>query len=95
MKENSRFQMDHVLRDASDVPLARVVLKDGFIFEKGKPIPVVILMVANSLKINPLTHIYYADGHPYKVPANIPSIRVTNSPAKKYVNSFILEPQDV
>lgn len=95
MKENSRFQMDHVLRDDSEVPIARVVLKDGFVFEKGKPIPVVILMVANSLNINPLVHTYYADGHPYKVPSDISPIRVTNSQGKKYINSFTLEPLDV
>ena len=88
----ARFQKDHVLRDVEDRPIARAVLKEGYVFTAGAPFQVVLLMVSMRYTRNPLSVNYYVDGVPYRIPKSISPIRVSVSRGVHNINSFVMEP---
>ena len=94
MTDIARFQKDHILRSNDNMPLARVVISEDFRFAKGKSIPVLLMMVAESLTANPRGLKYYADGSPYKIADNTPSLRFSRSLGRHNINHFTLEPVD-
>jgi hypothetical protein len=92
MTESSQFSKDHVLRDRNNMPIGRAVVKDGFKFKKGIPIPVDLLMISEGKTSRPENLTYYVDGHPYRIPRNTPRVRFLTANGRHHVNSFILEP---
>ena len=86
------FLSDHVVRDNKGLPLGRIILINDDVYEEGKPVHVAILTIplARTKKAQGLT--YYLDGNPYKIPANLSPIKITQSGNKHLINNFILEP---
>jgi len=86
------FRHDHVLRDAKNMPLARVVLLDDRSYEEGKPIAVALLTVPVAKMKKVKGHLFYADGNAYKVPDDLSPLKLKEVAGKHMVNNFYLQP---
>jgi len=86
------FGKDHVLRSEKNTPIARVVLQSGVEFVPGEPLPVAMLTVSTTQVKKVPGRVFYADGLPYRVPADLSPLKITISGSKILVNNFYLEP---
>jgi len=86
------FKRDHAVRDRMGRPIGRIVLRDDSAYEEGEPVDVALLTVpvTEIAKIKAL--VLYLDGHPYRVPEDVPDARIIISMGRHRVNSFMLEP---
>lgn len=86
------FAQDHVLRDSTGKPLGRVVLAAMSPYRRGERIAAVILTVSSVQVRNVKQCVFYADGLPYKVPADTPKQKISSTGSLFRVNNFYLEP---
>ena len=85
------FKQDHIVRDAKGGPLGKIILRNDNAYEEGKDIEVALLKIPLVLKGNIQESTVYIDGHPYKLPENLPKFR-RNTRGKDWVlSSFILQ----
>lgn len=85
------FERDKLLRDENYRILGRVILRDEKI-EVGKPIPVVLLQVPRQYMTEVRGKFFWIDGMKYKVPEDIPAMKISGNALQVLVNNFWLEP---
>ncbi|GAF93990.1 unnamed protein product [marine sediment metagenome] len=86
------FEKDHVVRDSKGLPLGRIILRDDSSYEEGKPLDVALLTVSAMRTRNVMGLLYYLDGHPYRIPEDLPALRIVTAQGRHRVNSFIMQP---
>lgn len=84
------FSKDHMARDEIGKPIARVVMVDSDYVE-GENIKVAVVEIPKVFNLRPKGLVLYIDGDKYKIPENIPDLKITNTINKILVNNFYLE----
>ncbi len=82
------FKTDRLVRDATGRPLGRLVLADPYV--EGRNIRVAVLDVPRVAPELAKQQTFYIDGHPYKLPPNLPEIRFTPVDNRLKINNFYL-----
>jgi len=83
------FEKDGLVRNAQGIPLGRVVLAEPYV--KGEDIKVATLTVPKSQNGSLLGSTYYVDGLPYKLPADLPEVKITRYRNRWVADTFVLE----
>jgi len=89
------FSFDHVLRDVNGRAVGRAILLRDSECVVGEPIRLAVLTIPVSLTKNPKSLRYYVDGTPYRIPSDLPPLKLSQSGALHRVNSFSLVPEEV
>ena len=84
------FEKDKIARNAQGTPLGRIVLNDDEPYVKGENILVVTLTVPNEVGAH-LGSTYYVDGIAYKIPKDLPAVKLTKYRNRWVADNFILE----
>lgn len=85
------FANDKLLRDESYRVMGRVILKDSKI-KIGERIAVVLLTVPRQYMGDVRGKTFFIDGSKYKVPNDLPDMKVGGNALQIFCNNFWLEP---
>ena len=82
------FAMDRLLRNEQGLAAGRVVLAKDY--EPDHDIAIAVLEVFKGIPATVKNSIFYVDGIKYKVPADLPDVKITVSRGKLLLNNFYL-----
>jgi len=83
------FEKDGLVRNAQGRPVGRVVLAEPYV--KGENLKVAMLMVPKGQNVRLRGSMFYVDGIPYKVPADLPDVKVTEYANRWVADTFVME----
>jgi hypothetical protein len=83
------FEKDGLVRNAQGIPLGRIVLAEPYV--KGEDISVATLTVPLNQSESLLGSMYYIDGQPYKLPDDLPTVKLSKYRNRWVADSFILK----
>lgn len=86
------FKYDRYVRDESGRPLGKVVLASEFV--PGKPIACTLLRLPKQFGAKVAGKVFTIDGVRYRVPEDLPALKITKSGGDFLINNFYLEPVD-
>ncbi len=83
------FVRDRIARNSKGVPTARVVLVGDYV--EASTIPVAVLELLGQVTRKAVkSEVFYIDGVKYKMPADLPDLKITEVRGRLMVNSFYL-----
>ena len=85
------FNNDKLLRDENYRVMGRVILKDAVV-KVGEKIAVVLLTVPRQYMGDVRGKTFFIDGVKYKVPSDLPEMKIGGNVLQVFANNFWLEP---
>lgn len=83
------FSKDHLVRTSSGKPLGRVIMSSNY--KEGEDIQIALLEIPMVFVKAVKGYVLYIDGNPYRIPKELPDIRITKTGLKWVINTFVLE----